>query len=74
MLRVGILDNEIYNNGIGNLCNYKFCSMAEIVLSSNTIFEQINATTSAKPFAVVHCVSEDFQISRGVGGVAMLFK
>eukprot|EP00102_Acyrthosiphon_pisum_P024216 XP_016661426.1 PREDICTED: uncharacterized protein LOC107884251 [Acyrthosiphon pisum] len=40
--------------------------MAEIVLSSNTIIEEINAITSAGTFAVAHCVSEDFLMSRGV--------
>ncbi|XP_060869827.1 ADP-ribose glycohydrolase OARD1-like [Metopolophium dirhodum] len=35
-------------------------------MSSNTIIEEINSITSAGTFAVAHCVSEDFQMSRGV--------
>ncbi|XP_022161687.1 uncharacterized protein LOC111027592 [Myzus persicae] len=38
--------------------------MYEIVLSSKTIFEEINEACGS--FAVAHCVSEDFQMSRGV--------
>jgi len=40
--------------------------MAEIILSSNTIFEEINEKMSCGSFAIAHCVSEDFQLSRGI--------
>jgi len=55
-------------HGIGNLCNYTFYSMAEIVVTSTNVFEEINNATIAScgSFAVAHCVSEDFQMSRGI--------
>jgi len=43
--------------------------MSQIVLSSKTIFEEINEACGS--FAVAHCVSKDFQMS---WGIAVQFK
>jgi len=40
--------------------------MVQIVLSSKSMLEEINATTSHETFAVAHCVSEDLQMSKGI--------